>query len=448
MHLLLTGANGFIGKALATALLARGHTLICPRRGSPLPGPSAGQPDSRVRTFPLDFADRPPPQAWRSALDGVDVVVNTVGILQERGTQTFSALHVDAPIALFDACVLAGVRRVIQISALGADNGAQSAYHLSKRSADAYLMRLPIDSVIVQPSLVYGPGGASARLFDTLASLPVLALPGGGRQQIQPVHLADAIDAIVALIESAAPSQPPGSQVVPLVGPSPVTLRDYLATLRRAMRITPAAPVVPFPVSLLRTVAGLAGRMPGSLLDADTLDMLERGNVGDPASITRLLGRAPRGADQFIPARTAPAVRIQSSLNWVLPCLRIAIALVWIWTGMVSFGLYPEADSLALLARLGAEGDFARVLLYSAALLDLILGLLIFTLRGGRRQLLWVVQFGLIAFYTVAITVWLPEFWLHPYGPILKNLPMLAALLLLYQLEDPLPEQGATRWTT
>ena len=448
MHILLTGANGFIGSALAAALLARGHTLICPRRGSAIPGPSAGQPDSRVRSFALDFADRPPPQAWRAALEGVDVVVNTVGILQERGTQTFSALHVDAPLALFDACVLAGVRRVIQVSALGADNGARSAYHLSKRSADAYLMRLPIDSVVVQPSLVYGPGGNSARLFNTLASLPVVALPGGGRQQIQPVYLADAVDAIVALIEMPRAAQPPGSQVVPLVGPHPVSLRDYLATLRRAMHLTPAAPVVPLPVSALRTVAGLAARLPGSLFDADTLDMLERGNVGDPAAITRLLGHGPRGAEQFIAPQEAPAVRLQASLNWALPCLRMAFALVWIWTGIVSFGLYPEADSLALLARLGADGEFARVLLYGAALLDLILGVLILTLRGSKRQALWVAQFCLIAFYTVAITFWLPEFWLHPYGPILKNLPMLAALLLLYQLEDHSPEQGATRWTT
>jgi uncharacterized protein YbjT (DUF2867 family) len=402
-----------------------------------------------MRTFALDFADRPPPQAWRAALDSVDVVVNTVGILQERGRQTFSALHVDAPIALFDACVLAGVRRVIQVSALGADEDAQSAYHLSKRTADAYLMRLPIESVVVQPSLVYGPGGASARLFDTLASLPVLALPGGGRQQIQPVFIDDAIDAMVALIEMPAGAQPPVPKVVPLVGPQAMSLKDYLATLRRGMAMTPAAPVVPLPVAALRAVAGVAGRLPGSLFDADTLDMLERGNVGDPADITRLLGRAPRGADRFIAPQAATAARIQSSLNWALPCLRIAMALVWIWTGIVSFGLYPEADSLALLARLGAEGDFARVLLYGAALLDLILGVLIITLRGGKRQALWVVQFGLIAFYTVAITFWLPEFWLHPYGPILKNLPMLAALLLLYQLEDSSsPGQGATRWTT
>jgi uncharacterized protein YbjT (DUF2867 family) len=448
LHILLTGANGFIGSALAAALLARGHTLICPRRRPVRASPSHGATDANMRTSALDFADRPPPQAWRAALDSVDVVVNTVGILQERGRQTFSALHVDAPIALFDACVLAGVRRVVQVSALGADEGAQSAYHLSKRTADAYLMRLPIESVVVQPSLVYGPGGASARLFDTLASLPVLALPGGGRQRIQPVFIDDAIDAMVALIEMPAGAQPPVAQVVPLVGPQAMSLKDYLATLRRGMAMTPAAPVVPLPVAALRAVAGVAGRLPGSLFDADTLDMLERGNVGDPADITRLLGRAPRGADRFIAPQAATAARIQSSLNWALPCLRIAMALVWIWTGIVSFGLYPEADSLALLARLGAEGDFARVLLYGAALLDLILGVLIITLRGGKRQALWVVQFGLIAFYTVAITFWLPEFWLHPYGPILKNLPMLAALLLLYQLEDSSPGQGATRWTT
>jgi uncharacterized protein YbjT (DUF2867 family) len=108
LHILLTGANGFIGSALAAALLARGHTLICPRREPGRASPSRGATDASMRTFALDFADRPPPQAWRAALDGVDVVVNTVGILQERATQTFSALHVDAPIALFDAACWRG----------------------------------------------------------------------------------------------------------------------------------------------------------------------------------------------------------------------------------------------------------------------------------------------------------------------------------------------------
>jgi hypothetical protein len=81
----------------------------------------------------------------------------------------------------------------------------------------------------------------------------------------------------------------------------------------------------------------------------------------------------------------------------------------------------------------------ADVALYSAAALDLVLGAA--TLLMRRRRLLWLAQFVLILGYTVIITIRLPEFWLHPYGPILKNLPMLAAIALLYGFE-------ARRWNT
>jgi hypothetical protein len=71
--------------------------------------------------------------------------------------------------------------------------------------------------------------------------------------------------------------------------------------------------------------------------------------------------------------------------------------------------------------------------LYVAAALDLALG--IATLVMQRRQWLYVLQAIVILGYTAIITLWLPEYWLHPYGPVLKNLPLLAALWLLYALD-------------
>jgi hypothetical protein len=73
------------------------------------------------------------------------------------------------------------------------------------------------------------------------------------------------------------------------------------------------------------------------------------------------------------------------------------------------------------------------VALYGAAAMDLAFGL--GTLFLKQRQLLWIAQGILIIIYTAVITVFLPEFWLHPFGPLIKNLPILAAILLLYELE-------------
>lgn len=79
-------------------------------------------------------------------------------------------------MALFDASVQAGVKHIVQVSALGADAHAASAYHRSKKAADDHLRSLPISSTIVQPSLVYGPGGASASLFERFAAMTVIPI--------------------------------------------------------------------------------------------------------------------------------------------------------------------------------------------------------------------------------------------------------------------------------
>src|SRR5690606_7133405 len=124
----------------------------------------------------------------------------------------------------------------------------------------------------------------------------------------------------------------------------------------------------------------------------------------------------------------------QAQLNWLMPLLRISIALVWIVTGIVSLGLFPVEHSYALLARVGIDAGLAPVMLYGAALMNLAIGVAILVVP--RRRWLWLLQLALILGYTAIITWKLPEFWLHPYGPLLKNLPLLAAIVMLMELEQ------------
>ena len=420
MVVLVTGASGFIGSAVVDALRAAGHRVIeVTRRQS-----ATTDADTVAVDFTRDFD----PAAWRSKLRGVDAVVNAVGILREQGDQTFEALHVRAPRALFAACVDAGVTRVVQISALGADESATSAYHISKRRADEFLAEQSISSVIVQPSLVYGPAGGSARLFDTLASLPLIPLPGDGMQRIQPIHLDDLVACIVALLDRDRWR----TGRVALVGADPTTLRDYLAALARALGHSRIR-FLRVPISWVRAAALFGKIVPGALLDNETLAMLERGNVADAADTQRILGAPPRPIANFIPRRVATVARRHAQLTWLLPLLRLAVAAMWIVTGIVSIAVYPVSDSYALLARTGLAGTFATAALIGAAVLDIALGLA--SLLAPSR-LLWWTQIILIVGYTAIISVWLPEFWAHPYGPVLKNLPILAALLLLAFVEE------------
>jgi nucleoside-diphosphate-sugar epimerase len=423
----LTGASGFIGGRLAERLSQAGHQLLCVVRNAQ--GAAARALPGRL--VEGDFARDLELQDWQPRLTGVDVVVNAVGVLRETDRQRFDILHVAAPRALFEACVAAGVRRVIQISALGADAQAVSRYHLSKKAADDYLLSLPLSAVVVQPSLVYGAGGRSARLFTTLASLPLIPLPGRGDQWVQPLHLDDAVQAIVALIEGEAFS----GERVALVGPQPISLRQWLAELRQAMGFG-AARFLSMPIGLVRAGARASRWLPGSLLDNETLQMLERGNMASPAATEQLLGHPPRSPGEFVESAHREATRALALVTWLLPLLRWSVAAVWIFSGFVSLGLFPLGESYAMLARVGLRGALAPLApfaLYGAALLDLALGIAILTFK--RRRWLWLAQIILILAYTAIITLRLPEFWLHPFGPVLKNLPLLVVLGLLWAFE-------------
>lgn len=418
MRILICGANGFIGRAIADRLAAAGHEVIRGVRQPHHPGDIA-----------IDYRRDHAAADWLPRLTGIDAVVNAIGILVENRDSRFEAIHQRAPQALFAACAQAGVRRVVQISALGAADG-DTAYFTTKRAADEFLMSQAIDWQVLRPSLVYGDDGDSARFFRLLASLPVVGLPGDGGQGVQPVHIDDLTEAVERLL---APSTPP-RQCVDLVGATAVPYRAMLASYRAALGFAPACQIA-IPAPLIGLAAHVLGCLPGAILTPDTWKMLRRGNTADVAATAALLGRAPRGLHDFIAARAQLALRHEALATWRKPLLRGALAIVWLVTAALSAGLYPRDQSLALLAAVGLHGASALAALYGAAALDAVMGLATL-FRPGRR--LWWSQIALIAGYTLIIAGALPEYLIHPFGPVLKNLPILALLALLLA-EEPKP---------
>lgn len=420
---LLLGASGFIGTPLRALLENAGFRVVTASRS----------PTSSADAVHADFATDHDAQAWLPRLAGIDAVINAVGIFTERGSNSYHAIHTAAPQALFAACVHAGVSRVIQISALGAQSGI-TEYFRSKYRADEYLMDLPLDWTIVRPSLVYGDSGASSRVLRMMASLPLIPLPGRGRQQVQPIHVEDLARAIVAVLTSSATSR----AVVPIVGPASLQFRDYLLWLRDLMGLRRGL-CIPTPRWLMRIAGVVGGRLAGGLLRPDSLAMLEQGSTADPRSVTALLGHAPRPVARFIAPARAADLRMSARLGWLLPLLRLSIAALWFLSGIVSLWFYPRAASFAMLDQAGIPPALQQPALYGAASFDLLMG--IACLWPRPRPWMWLGQIILVLAYTAIITLRLPELWLHPFGPISKNLPILAALLVLYF-------QARDRWNT
>lgn len=428
MRVLVIGATGMIGEALVRKLAERGHRIVLGVRN--IERARARWPDHEtihVDYANVDCSDGSCDARLAAHLGGIDAIVNAVGIFREQGKQTFDALHVKGPEVLFRAAATAGVRFIVQISALGARADSDAGYLASKGRADDTLRKSAVPHTVVQPSLVFAPHGRSTRWFAMLAALPLTPLPGGGKQRIQPLHLDDLCDAIANLLDSeGAPAR------VEAVGAEPLSLRDYLAYFRRSLRLPGF--FVAIPMAWTRMAARLLASIPGSLATPEALRMLEAGNVGDCRTMSALLGRTPRPVDRFIGNHEREAMRVRAQLDWLLPLLRVAVAAMWIATGWISAFVYPVESSLALLARVGLHGPVALAALYGAAALDVVLGVAVFFARV--RRLAYCVQIALIAFYTLVITAWLPEYWAHPYGPVLKNIPLLVAIAVLHQLDD------------
>jgi len=415
MKILVCGASGFVGSAIATRLERDGHQVI---RGVRRP--------TKLGEIAIDYTTDLTPDVWLDRLEGIEVAVNAVGILVERGAQTFEPLHTQAPMALFTACRMRGVQQIIQISALGVES-RETPYFSTKCAADEFLLAQPIRAHVLRPSLIYGEDGTSAHMFRMMASLPVYALPAG-EQQLQPVHVDDLADLVVRLLDPS--TETAGATCVNVVGNTQVSYGEMLATYRQSMGFAPAL-VMTIPTWIVRLAVILGGKIPGSPLTPDTWRMLQRGNTADVEPFADALGHAPQGIETFIKPHAAPALRAKACV-WQGWMLRFALAFVWIGSAFVSVMLYPQAESLALLSRFSLSGSAAIATLYGACLLDFGLGAATL-LKPGRK--LWMVQIAIILVYSALVAVVLPEFLINPFGPILKNVPLLALLALLLNEE-------------
>ena len=428
MRVLVTGAYGFIGAEIVAALTAAGHEVVCAVREA-----------RRDERFPhahavaCDMAADVHEDDWLPRLDGIDAVINCAGILRERGRDRFKAVHVAAPLALFRACAKAGIRRVIQISALG--DPADSEFIASKHRGDAALLALDLDAVVLRPSVVYSVAGSygGTSLLRALAALPgVLFLPGSGAQRLQPVAAEDLGSIVVAILAR------PGivRTTFEVVGPDAITLVDYLRAWRRWLGYGRARETR-VPPSLARAGAMFGEWFGHGPLGLTMWRMLDRGNVGHADAVHRLgnrLGVHPRSLAQALtaaPARTQD--RWHARLYFAMPLMRISLALLWIVSGLLGLLLSSQTvDAASSSGQLSATT--ALVLARTSGAADLVLGLL--CLVRWRPCWIMAAMFAMLLAYTLMIgTLW-PVHWLDPIGGLIKNLPLLAMLLALMAVED------------
>ena len=420
MNVLVCGSTGCVGSAVVAALRWRGHRVVeASRRG-----------ESSSESVLLDFMTEVAPELWAKTLVElrIDAIVNCVGILVPRRGESFERVHHLGPAELFHGASLAGVQRVIQVSALGVDAhvGERSAYLASKGRGESALLALGLDSAVVRPSLVFGPRSESARLFATLASLPVIGLPGRGEQRVQPIHAWELAESIARLVERSGAVR----GVYEIAGHEPVSYREMLAAYREAQQFG-AAIWIPVPLPLMRMGARVAEWLPQRVFSRDTIALLERGNVATRNAAPMLLGRSPSTLVEGL-ATTLPESAIDLGVRLAPPvraALAAALAFLWIYTAAVSAVWPHESGVLELLARCGFAGTAGWIALIASCTLNTSLG--IATLRRPTAML-YAVQIGAVLGYTLSAAVNVPQLTIDHCGPLAKNALLLASISILW----------------
>ncbi len=306
---LVLGGAGFIGRHVVQALAARGRHVIVGTRH-----PRRRQHDNPAFAYREVHLDRLlDANAWDDALRGCGAVVNCVGILRERGRETYRRVHHESPAALAQACASRGLR-LVHVSALGLGADVRSGFLRSKRDGEAALRSSGADWHLVRPSLLEGDGGFGARWIRRVARWPVHPLPRAACGRIAVLDVRDLGEAIAHLALDDAP-QGVVVREHDLGGLQLRTLAEHLVAMRALHSARPALRL-PIPDAFARIAAHVCDLLHLTPFSYGHWELLQRDNCPQHNRLQALLGRAPRavGAQVIAPSPLPAAATVPSRI--------------------------------------------------------------------------------------------------------------------------------------
>ena len=265
------GGTGFVGRQIVRELASRGvrvkvATRVPERAFFLKPCGDVGQ----VVPFYCDYTDE---ESVASAIKGSDFVVNCIGVLYQRGKNSFKRLHSDLPEVIASVCQQEGVSRFVHISALGVNKGS-SKYSESKHAGEIGVKANFPQATILRPSIIFGEDDNFFNQFAELSRyIPVLPLIGGGETKFQPVFVGDVADAVMVSLEKDEAA----GQIYELGGNEVLSFKDVYERIfkytgrKRAM--------ISLPFWLMKIEAALLSLLPKPLITPDQVESLKTDNV-------------------------------------------------------------------------------------------------------------------------------------------------------------------------
>lgn len=306
------GGSGFLGRYVCQVLARRGWRMRVAVRRPDLAYHL--QPLGTVGQIHAVQANLRYPASVAAALRGADVAINLVGILQESGRQSFSAVQTEGAGAVATAAAAVGIP-LVHVSAIGADPASGSLYGRTKAEGEARVFAALPDAVVMRPSIVFGPGDGFFTRFAVLArALPVMPI-AAAETRFQPVYAADVAEAIARVLEGTeSGGTPPGGRIYELGGPEVFSFRRIVEivlehTERRRPIVTLPDGLARFQATLTETLDRLSfGLMPDEIvLTRDQLKMLATDNVVSEAATAEGrtlegIGIAPTAVEAIVPS--------------------------------------------------------------------------------------------------------------------------------------------------
>ncbi len=291
------GGSGFVGRHVVRALARDGWRIrVAVRRPHMAqflrPMGQVGQ----IQLFQANVADE---VATARTLEGVDAVVNLVGLLHEGwGGQSFARIHAEAPARLARAAQAAGATQFVQMSSLGVSPDSRAAYARTKAEGEAGVRDAFAGATILRPSIVFGPEDQFFNRFANMARYSfALPLIGGGGTRFQPVYVGDVAQAVA----NALGGEKDDGMTYELGGPNVYTFRalmEYLLDVVRRRRL-----LMPLPFFAAKLIAYPASILPGAPLTPDQVELLKTDNVVSPGAKTiQDLGVTPQALEAIVPS--------------------------------------------------------------------------------------------------------------------------------------------------
>jgi uncharacterized protein YbjT (DUF2867 family) len=294
------GGSGFVGRHVVRALAKRGWRVRVAVRRPDLAGHL--QPMGGVGQIMPVQANLRYPDSVMQAVTGADAVVNLVGILFETGRQRFEAVQADGPRAIGMAAARAGITNVVHLSAIGADASSPATYARTKAAGEAAILSERPSSIIMRPSIVFGPEDNFFNQFAGLARmLPALPLIGGGETKFQPVFVGDVAEAVAQALDGKAKA----GGIYELGGPAVKSFRQILEYILAETGRKRALVPIPFPIAELQ--GRILGMLPKPLLTHDQVLMLKSDNLVSDTAVKdgrtlQGLGISPESIEAIVPS--------------------------------------------------------------------------------------------------------------------------------------------------